>query len=110
MSASGRTTTGQDAPSSRDSFFTPASWVIRVPMPVDPVNEILLTRGSLTSASPSSPPGPVSTDSTPSGRPASTKHAASASAVSGVVRAGFSTTAFPAASAGATLCSTSSAG
>ena len=78
MSASGSTTTGQDAPSSRDSFFTPASWVMRVPVAVDPVNEILLTRGSLTSASPSSPPGPVSTDSTPSGRPASTKHAASA--------------------------------
>ena len=110
MSASGSTTTGQEAPSSRDSFFTPARWVMRVPMTVDPVNEILFTRGSLTSASPSSPPDPVSTDSTPSGSPASTKHAASARAVNGVVRAGLSTTAFPAANAGATLCSTSSDG
>ena len=69
-----------------------------------------MTLGSLTSASPSSPPAPVRTDSTPSGRPASTKHAASASAVNGVARAGFSTTAFPAANAGASLCITNSAG
>jgi hypothetical protein len=90
--------------------LTPASRVIRSPIPVDPVNEIFRTRGSLTSASPSSPPGPVSTDSTPSGRPASTKQAAIASAVNGVLRAGLSTTALPAASAGASLCSTSRAG
>ncbi len=74
------------------------------------MNDTFRTRGSLTRASPSSPPGPVSTDSTPSGRPASTKQAASASAVSGVVRAGSSTTALPAARAGASLCITSSAG
>ena len=109
-SASGRTTTGHEAPSSRDSFFTPASWVILFPTPVDPVKETLLTRGSLTNASPSSPPAPVRTDSTPSGSPASTKQAAMASAVNGVARAGFNTTAFPAANAGASLCITSSAG
>ena len=83
---------------------------MRSPIAVDPVKEILRTRGSVTSMSPSSAPGPVSTESTPSGKPASTKHAASASAVSGVVRAGLRTTELPAASAGATLCSTSKAG
>ena len=79
-------------------------------MAVDPVNETLRTRGSVTRASPSTPPGPVTTDSTPSGSPASVKHRARASAVSGVVLAGLSTTALPAASAGASLCMTSSAG
>ena len=96
-------TTGQDAPSSSDSFLTPARAAMRSPMPVEPVNDTFRTRGSATSRSPSAPPGPVSTDSTPSGSPASTKHAASASAVSGVVRAGLRTTAFPAASAGRDL-------
>ena len=109
-SASGMITTGQDAPSSSDSFLTPARAAMRSPIPVEPVNDTFRTRGSATSASPSAPPGPVSTDSTPSGSPASTKHAASASAVSGVLRAGLRTTAFPAASAGAILCSTSSDG
>ena len=102
--------TGQEAPSSSDSFLTPAMRVMRSPVAVDPVNEILRTRGSLTSTSPNSPPGPVSTESTPSGKPASTKQAASARAVNGVVRAGFKTTALPAAKAGASLCSTSKAG
>ena len=74
------------------------------------MNDTFRTRGSDTSTSPNEPPGPVSTDSTPSGRPASTKHSARASAVSGVVRAGLRMTAFPAASAGPTLCSTSSDG
>src|SRR4051794_37541012 len=109
-SASGIITTGQEAPSSSDSFLTPARAAMRSPIPVEPVKETFRTRGSETSRSPSDPPGPVSTDSTPSGSPASTKHSASARAVSGVVRAGLSTTAFPAASAGAILCSTSSDG
>jgi len=110
MSASGSTTTGQEEPSSRDSFLIPASCVMRSPVAVDPVKEILRTRGSVTSASPRVRPGPVTTDSTPSGSPASVKHRARASAVSGVVLAGLSTTPLPAASAGASLCMTSSAG
>src|SRR4051812_22672788 len=109
-SASGMITTGQEAPSSNDSFFTPARWVIRSPTPVEPVKETFRTRGSDTSASPNVLAGPVSTDSTPSGRPASTKHFASANAVSGVLRAGLSTTALPAANAGAILCRTSNPG
>jgi hypothetical protein len=104
------TITGQEAPNSSESFLIPAMRVIRSPMEVDPVNEIFRTRRSVTSRSPSSPPGPVSTDSTPSGNPASTKQPASARAVNGVVRAGLRTTALPAASAGAILCKTSRAG
>src|SRR5699024_2999729 len=62
------------------------------------------------SRSPSSPPEPVSTDSTPSGSPASMKHSARANAVSGVVLAGLRITELPAASAGAILWLTNSAG
>jgi hypothetical protein len=109
-SASGRTITGQEAPSSSESFLTPAVRAIRSPTALDPVKETLRIRGSATSRSPISSPCPVTTLSTPAGRPASTKHAASASAVSGVVSAGLRTTAFPAATAGATLCMTSRPG
>jgi hypothetical protein len=71
------------------------------PVAVDPVKETLRTRGSVTRASPSFAPGPVTTESTPAGIPASVKQRARDSAVSGVVLAGLSTTAFPAARAGA---------
>ena len=110
MSASGSTTTGQEEPSSRDSFLIPAIRAMCSPVAVDPVNETLRTRGSVTRVSPRLPPGPVSTESTPSGRPASVKQRARARAVSGVVLAGLSTTALPAARAGASLCMTSRAG
>src|SRR5204862_5616533 len=50
-----------------------------------------------------SPDGPGSTQSQPSGRPASAITAANRTADNGVWLAGFSTTAHPAASAGATL-------
>ena len=36
MSASGSTTTGQEEPSSRDSFLIPATCVMRRPVAVDP--------------------------------------------------------------------------
>ena len=49
-SASGMITTGQDAPSSSDSFFTPARAAMRSPMPVEPVNDTFRTRGSATSS------------------------------------------------------------
>ncbi|CAB4737870.1 unannotated protein [freshwater metagenome] len=110
ISASSKTTTGQDDPSSNESFLTPATLEICVPVAVDPVKEILRTRESLTKASPSSDPGPCKTCNTPSGNPASVKHFARAIAVSGVVRAGLRTTEFPTASAGAILCRTKSAG
>ncbi len=52
----------------------------------------------------------MTTLSTPAGRPASSASTASASAVSGVCSAGFSTTVQPAASAGAALRVTIAAG
>ena len=51
--------TGQDEPSSRDNFFTPAIEEIWRPVFVDPVKETFRTRGSETRASPSVDPGPV---------------------------------------------------
>ena len=50
---------GAFAPSSSESFLTPATCAIRRPTAAEPVNEILRTRSSAQSASPSSPPGPV---------------------------------------------------
>src|SRR2546428_3351609 len=52
---------------------------------------------------PAGPPGPVTTLSTPSGRPASWESSANLSAVSGVSEAGFRATVLPAASAGASF-------
>ena len=65
-----------------------------------------VTRSSSTSTSPISADGPTSTLSQPGGSPASCSSSASRSAESGVCDAGFSTTAHPAASAGAILCAT----
>src|SRR6478736_879768 len=110
ISASGNTITGHAAPNSNDNFLIPATAAMCAPVAVEPVNVTFRTRGSVTSRSPNFPPGPVTTDNAPGGRPASTKHCASLSAVNGVDRAGFNTTALPAASAGAILCSTVSAG
>src|SRR4051794_13890067 len=110
ISASGNTITGHAAPSSNDNFLIPATAAICAPVAVEPVNVTFRTRGSVTNRSPSVPPGPVSTDNAPTGSPASTKHCASLSAVNGVDRAGFNTTALPAANAGAILCNTVNAG
>ncbi len=57
-----------------------------------------------TNVAPSSSPGPVTTESHPSGRPASPRSSAKARAERGVAGAGLSTTGQPAAIAGATLC------
>ena len=67
------------------------------------MNAILATSGCSTSRCPHTLPGPATTFSTPSGSPASSAIRSSSSAVSGVSSAGFSTTVFPAASAGATF-------
>src|ERR1700744_3083886 len=67
----------------------------------EPVKQILRTAGCSTRNRPTTGPRPHSTWSTPSGSPASTASAARRSAVSGVSSAGLSSTAFPAASAGA---------
>ena len=65
-----------------------------------PVKATFATRGSVAIAIPISP-GPVMMLTTPGGRSACWQTSAKRSAVSGVVLAGFRTTVFPAASAGA---------
>ena len=75
--------------------------MIRFPTAVEPVNPILSTRGSVTSASPATVPVPGMTLKTPLGRPASRATLASSSAVSGVYGEGLRTMTFPVARAGA---------
>ncbi len=87
-SASLHTITGELEPSSIPIFLIPASFVIRCPASRPPVNEIIRTRGSATSASPISAPWPVSVCSTSGGSPASTNASVSLSADSGVTVAG----------------------
>src|SRR5438067_9609687 len=77
--------------------------MIRVPTSVEPVKEIFDTRGSLTSAPPTEPPGPGSTLTASSGTPASTRIPASFNTVRGVYVAGLTTTVLPHASAGASF-------
>ena len=109
-SASGRTMSGQLAPSSSERRLTPATRVICSPTAVEPVKLIFRTRGSAQSTGPSSEPEPVRHWIAFSGNPASSSLRVRNSAVSGVCRAGLSTTALPAASAGPTLWMTSMAG
>ena len=90
------------------SSVTRLSWSAQVrmmsfPTSFEPVKLILSTSGWSSSGAPASGPTPVTTLSTPSGRPASCAIRASSSAVSGVCSAGLSTTVQPAASAGATF-------
>ena len=74
-------------------------------MSVPPVNDTLPTPGCRTIASPVTRPGPGSTESSPAGSPDSSMiRRPSASDTSGVHSAGFSTTALPAARAGAIFC------
>jgi len=88
-------------PSSSVSFLpVPASsrW-IALPTSVDPVKATLST-SAVTSAAPVEP-SPVTMLTTPGGSSAWRRTSQKSSAVSGVVSAGFKTTVFPAASAGA---------
>ena len=105
-SASSWTITGVALPSSSSTFFRAARSRMPQPTSDEPVNVIALTRSSSTSTSPISLAGPTRTLSQPAGRPASSSSSASVSAESGVWPAGLSTTAQPAASAGAILCAT----
>ena len=93
---------GDFPPSSRESFLCAVAVARRIERPtsVDPVKAILSTPGCFTSASPVLP-SPVTIFTTPFGNPTSLDSSANASAVSGVYSAGFSTTVFPVASAGA---------
>ena len=62
--------------------------MISVPISVEPVKEIPLTRGSSTKVFPTDPPGPVIRFNTPDGSPASSKISTSFTAESGVPEAG----------------------
>src|SRR5204862_2974802 len=78
-----------------------ANSMMRRPTLVEPVKETLRMSGCVLSASPTAPPGPGKTWSTPGGKPAEWPISPSATAVSGEIDAGFNTTQFPAANAGA---------
>src|SRR5208282_3273967 len=99
---SSKTMKGDLPPSSSESRLWLVAVAARIARPtsVDPVNAILSTSGCWTSASPVDP-SPVTMLTTPAGRPASWQIPAKASAVSGVNSAGFNTTVFPVARAGA---------
>ena len=105
-SASAATTTGVALPSSRLTRFFAARSFSFQPTGPEPVNVSARTRSSSTRTSPISEAGPTSTFSHPGGKPASSASSARKSADSGVCDAGFSTTAQPAANAGASLCAT----
>jgi hypothetical protein len=103
MSASAKITLADLPPSSSVTrlIVAAAPAAIDRPTSVEPVKAILATSGCSTSRRPHSRPGPATTLTTPSGRPASSARAPKRSAVSGVNSAGFNTTVLPAASAGA---------
>ena len=82
---------------------TAAAAITLRPTGVDPVNVTTSTSRWPASAVPTSPPAPVMTLKTPSGRPASVASRARVSVVSGVSSAGLMTTLHPAARAGSTF-------
>src|ERR671911_3143141 len=100
-SASSITMYGFLPPISNWTFFPVARPCIPSPTLVEPVNEIPLTRGSVTRASPTAPPGPVTMFRTPSGRPASPRIRTSAAAFREALLAGFITMVLPQIRAGA---------
>ena len=105
-SASGSTISGEVEPSSSFTFFRGAFATMPQPTGALPVNVTRRGISCTTSASPTSPPDPVTTVTQSSGMPASTRIATSAFAESGVADAGLSTTGQPAAIAGASLWAT----
>ena len=104
-SASPNTTLADLPPSSRVTRLMVPAAPAAIPRPtsVDPVKAIFATSGCSTNRRPHTLPGPTSTLSTPSGRPASSAIRSRRSAVSGVSSAGLRTIVLPAASAGATF-------
>ena len=92
-------------PSSRRSRFIvlPPASKMRAPTAVEPVNEIMSAFFELTSASPSSGEEPVTTFTTPGGKPTCRHISANSMMASGSWGAGFITIVFPVARAGPTL-------
>ena len=104
-SASANTMFGDLPPSSSVTrlIVAAAPAAIDRPTEVEPVKAIFATSGCSTRRCPHTDPGPATTLTTPSGIPASDAIDANRSAVNGVNSAGFRTTVFPAASAGASF-------
>src|SRR5215213_3236298 len=100
-SASSITTYGFLPPISSWTFLPTARPCIPRPTLVEPVNERPLTRGLVTSASPTAPPGPVTMFRTPSGSPASARMRTRAAAFREALPAGFTTRVLPQIRAGA---------
>jgi hypothetical protein len=82
-------------------FLAAHAAATRLPTPVDPVKLTARTGSAARSALPTVPPAPSTTLNTPAGSPASAAVRARSVAVKDACSAGFSTTVFPNASAGA---------
>ena len=104
IGASSKTILAALPPSSKVTllFVGATARAIIFPTSVDPVNAILSIPGWLTIRAPVEP-SPVTILTTPAGSSACWHTSANNNAVSGVDSAGFRTTVFPAASAGATF-------
>src|SRR5690606_29377043 len=103
--ASSNTILGDLPPSSSVTCFSPlaACSYTRWPLTSPPVKAILATSGCVTSGSPTSAPKPVTTLTTPGGKPASSIGLQNSSIEAEVYSDGFTTTVQPAASAGASF-------
>ena len=101
-SASSQTTIGFLPPSSRLTRLrvSAARRLISTPVSVWPVKLMTLTSGWPTIAFPTSPPEPVTTFTTPSGRPPSTRSSTKRTRQAGVSDAGLMTAVLPQMSAG----------
>ena len=106
QSPSAWTISGAFEPSSRLTFLCGTLLRIPQPTPAEPVKLSARVSSCSTIALPTSEPGPGTTLSQPSGRPASTRISASFSAEIGVCPAGLRTIALPAAIAGPSLWAT----
>ena len=104
-SASSNTNWGDLPPSSSVTRLRSAAAVaaMRLPLASEPVNVILATSGCSTKGAPISAPSPVTTLTTPGGKPAASSIAASSSVDADACSDGLSTTVLPAASAGASF-------
>src|SRR5688572_17760621 len=83
---------------------------MRWPVASDPVNATLATSGCSTSGAPTSGPSPVTTLTTPGGKPACSTSFMNSSVDAEVYSDGWMTTVLPAASAGASFHASSSSG
>ena len=104
-SASSITSIGFLPPISSCSFFMPSAPARAIMRPVwaEPVKEIAAMSGWATIARPTTEPGPMTRLKMPGGQPSSWMMRASRCAVPGTISAGFSRTALPKASAGASF-------